>query len=97
MPTYEYVREDGSRFEIIQRMSDNALETCPETGQKCRRVISGGGGVIYKGDGWYVKEYKNNGAPKSESAGKSAEKTETSASAEPKKEPAKPAEKGAEK
>ncbi|HBQ61750.1 MAG TPA: FmdB family transcriptional regulator, partial [Balneolaceae bacterium] len=58
MPTYEYKREDGSTFEIIQKMNDDPLTTCPDTGQKVRRVISGGGGVVYKGDGWYVTDYK---------------------------------------
>lgn len=66
MPTYEYKREDGSTFEIIQKMSDDPLETCPDTGQKVRRIISGGGGVVYKGDGWYVTDYKD-GGPKSAS------------------------------
>lgn len=61
MPTYEYKREDGTTFEIIQNMSDDALKICPTTGQKVRRIISGGGGVVYKGDGWYVTDYKNGG------------------------------------
>jgi putative FmdB family regulatory protein len=62
MPVYEYQREDGSIFEMSQRMSDAALEICPTTGQKVRRLISGGSGVIYKGDGWYVTDYKNGGS-----------------------------------
>ncbi|MFP8490080.1 FmdB family zinc ribbon protein [Gracilimonas sp. Q87] len=61
MPTYEYKREDGSTFEIMQKMSEPALTTCPTTGQKVRRIISGGGGVVYKGDGWYVTDYKDGG------------------------------------
>lgn len=61
MPTYEYKREDGTTFEIIQNISDDALTICPTTGQKVRRIISGGGGVVYKGDGWYVTDYKNGG------------------------------------
>lgn len=59
MPTYQYKREDGTTFEIIQKISDEALKTCPQTGQKVRRVITGGGGVVYKGSGWYVTDYKN--------------------------------------
>ncbi|MDZ7772504.1 MAG: FmdB family zinc ribbon protein, partial [Balneolaceae bacterium] len=59
MPTYEYKREDGTRFEIQQSINDNPLKTCPDTGQKVTRIISGGGGVVYKGDGWYVTDYKN--------------------------------------
>jgi putative FmdB family regulatory protein len=61
MPTYEYKREDGTTFEITQKMSEDALTTCPTTGQKVKRIISGGGGVVYKGDGWYVTDYKNGG------------------------------------
>lgn len=61
MPTYEYKREDGSTFEIIQKMSESPLAECPTTGQKVRRVVSGGGGVVYKGEGWYVTDYKNGG------------------------------------
>jgi len=76
MPTYEYIREDGTRFEFIQKMSDPVLSSCPETGQKVRRVISGGSGVIYKGTGFYNTDYKNNGkpAPKEESTKAESEK-----------------------
>lgn len=61
MPTYEYKREDGTTFEVRQKMSDEPLSTCPTTGQKVKRIISGGGGVVYKGDGWYVTDYKDGG------------------------------------
>ncbi len=61
MPTYSYQREDGSVFELMQRMSDPALTVCPETGQNVKRVITGGAGVVYKGEGWYVTDYKNRG------------------------------------
>ncbi|CAN5185115.1 hypothetical protein BH23BAC3_BH23BAC3_08250 [soil metagenome] len=62
MPTYEYRREDGSTFELFQSMSDDALTICPTTGQPVKRIISGGTGVLYKGTGFYVTDYKNNGA-----------------------------------
>ncbi len=78
MPTYEYKREDGTTFEIIQKMSEPALETCPTTGQKVKRIISGGGGVVYKGDGWYVTDYKNGG--KKSASTPPAETSESSAS-----------------
>ncbi len=58
MPTYEYKREDGTTFETFQGINDDPLEECPETGQKVKRVISGGGGVVYKGDGFYITDYK---------------------------------------
>lgn len=80
MPTYEYKREDGSVFEITQSINDEPLETCPETGQPVKRIISGGGGVVYKGTGWYVTDYKNGNHKNGSSAPKAAEKTDSSAS-----------------
>lgn len=64
MPTYEYKREDGTMFEITQKMSDEALKTCPTTGQPVKRMISGGSGVVYKGSGYYITDYKNGGRKK---------------------------------
>lgn len=87
MPTYEYKREDGSVFEITQSINDAPLTTCPTTGQPVKRIISGGGGVVYKGSGWYVTDYKNgnsNGNSGNDAAEKTnreqdkAEKTDTS-------------------
>lgn len=43
--TYVYERADGQRFEAEQRMSDDPLTECPETGLPCFRVITGGGGL----------------------------------------------------
>jgi putative FmdB family regulatory protein len=75
MPTYEYKREDGSTFEMIQGMNDTPLTSCPTTGQPVKRIISGGGGVVYKGTGFYVTDYKNggrkNGSSNSEKSGTS--------------------------
>ena len=70
MPTYEYKREDGTVFEMLQSMNDAALTHCPTTGQPVKRLISGGGGVVYKGTGFYVTDYKN-GGNKSEGKSKS--------------------------
>ena len=62
MPTYEYQRQDGSRFEVFQGINQAPLTECPDTGQPVQRVISGGAGVVYKGSGWYVTDYKSRGA-----------------------------------
>lgn len=59
MPTYEYKREDGTTFEITQGMNEPKLTTCPTTGQSVTRIISGGGGIVFKGSGWYVTDYKD--------------------------------------
>lgn len=66
MPTYEYKREDGTVFEQRQGINDEPLTTCPETGQRVKRIISGGAGVVYKGDGWYVKEYGTGSSSRSD-------------------------------
>ncbi len=61
MPTYDYRREDGTTFEVLQRMSDEPLVTCPETGQRVRRIIGGGAGLIFKGSGFYLTDYARKG------------------------------------
>ena len=68
MPTYVYRREDGTTFEIEQRITEDALETCPTTGQGVKRVITGGTGLIFKGSGFYLTDYaRGNGKdPKKE-------------------------------
>lgn len=61
MPTYTYKREDGSVFEIDQRITADALEVCPTTGQKVKRIISGGAGLVFKGSGFYLTDYGKSG------------------------------------
>lgn len=61
MPTYVYRREDGSTFEVEQRITEDALTVCPETGQTVQRVITGGTGLIFKGSGFYLTDYVRNG------------------------------------
>lgn len=75
MPTYSYKREDGTTFDVQQKISESALEVCPTTGQKVKRVITGGGGVVYKGDGWYVTDYKDKKGTSSEPATKTESAT----------------------
>ncbi len=61
MPTYIYRREDGTDFEIEQRITEPALTVDPETGQNVRRVISGKAGLVFKGSGFYLTDYTNYG------------------------------------
>lgn len=55
MPTYTYevVSENNDapsrRFEMTQRMSDDALTTDPESGLPVRRVVTAGVGIKLKG------------------------------------------------
>lgn len=57
MPTYEYKRNDGTTFELAQRITDKSLTKCPTTGQKVKRLISGGAGLVFKGSGFYQTDY----------------------------------------
>jgi putative FmdB family regulatory protein len=60
MPTYEYQCKSCShQFDVFQSMKDAPLKTCPQCGGEVRRVINGGGGVIFKGNGFYVTDKKN--------------------------------------
>lgn len=67
MPTYTYKREDGSIFEFDQRITEDAIEVCPTTGQKVKRVISGGAGLVFKGSGFYLTDYGKSGSSGSDS------------------------------
>lgn len=57
MPTYVYRREDGTIFEIEQRITDPPLMYCPTTGQRVERLITGSAGLIFKGSGFYLTDY----------------------------------------
>lgn len=83
MPTYVYRREDGSTFEIEQRITEDPLATCPTTGQPVERIITGGSGLIFKGSGFYLTDYaRSNGSDgaKKDSAEKPAAKNESTTS-----------------
>lgn len=65
MATYEYkCAKCGDVFEAIQKMSDAALEKCPKCGGQVERIISGGTGLIFKGSGFYITDYKKAGSKK---------------------------------
>jgi putative FmdB family regulatory protein len=110
MPTYEYLCEKcGHQFDKFQSIADKSLDTCPKElckkkkwGKgKIKRVIGAGAGLIFKGSGFYITDYRtekykdaakkdssNTSAPAPASTGgdsKPAAKTETKP-ASPKKE-----------
>ena len=68
MPTYDYICNECEKvFEFFQSMSDAPLTKCPDCEkQKLRRIISGGTGLIFKGSGYYLTDYKNKKNSKSE-------------------------------
>ena len=61
MPTYDYICNDCEKiYEYFQSMSDAPIRECPECKKNSlRRVISGGTGLIFKGSGFYLTDYKN--------------------------------------
>ena len=65
MPTYEYIcNECGERFENFQTMSSRPLSkrpNCEQMNCNVTRVISGGSGLIFKGTGFYLTDYKHDG------------------------------------
>jgi len=95
MPTYEYLCEKcGHEFELVQSMKDDAIKVCPKElcGRKrwgkgaVRRQPGGGGGLIFKGSGFYITDYRSDSyraAAKKDSEA-SAPKTETKESKETK-------------
>jgi putative FmdB family regulatory protein len=86
MPTYEYVcPKCGHEFEQFQPMSDAPLKRCP----KCKklglkRLVGRGAGLIFKGTGFYITDYKKTAGPKEGGEGKAAAGETKAAAAESK-------------
>src|SRR5882762_2884714 len=70
MPTYEYVcSKCEHRFDIIQAITEKSLTVCPK--EKCslkrwgkgkvKRAIGTGAGIIFKGSGFYITDYRSEG------------------------------------
>ena len=111
MPTYEYICEKcGHQFEKVQPISAKPLTVCPEEvcvqkrwGKgKVKRAISAGGGLLFKGSGFYITDYRSDKykeAAKKESTpatpapdkSKSSEPAAKAAPAKSESKPAKPA------
>lgn len=72
MPTYEYRCTNGHEFEQFQKMSDEPIAECPECGGGSERLISGGAGFIFKGDGFYITDYRSDDYKKAASSDKEA-------------------------
>ena len=71
MPTYEYeCRACKYTFDVFQSMKDDPLKTCPKCGKEVRRLINGGGAVIFKGNGFYVTDKNGKNSIKGDSGNK---------------------------
>ena len=104
MPTYEYAcQKCGQEFEFFQSMKDQPLVSCPK--EKCqqkrwgkgrvKKLMSSGAGLLFKGSGFYITDYRSESykasAKKESSAGETktppAESKTTPAKTEPKPAP----------
>jgi len=71
MPTYDYeCAKCGHTFEAFQSISAEPLKKCPECKGKVNRLISAGGGVLFKGSGFYQTDYRSDGYKKAAAADK---------------------------
>jgi len=75
MPTYDYVCEKCDyRFEEFQAISAPPLTKCPRCRGSVKRLIGGGNGFLFKGNGFYTTDYR------SDSYKKDKQKSETTVS-----------------
>ena len=97
MPTYEYSCEKcGGAFEIVQSMRDEPWRECPKElcqqkkwgHGKVKRLIGTGAGLIFKGSGFYITDYRSDSykeaAKKDAPAAPAAVSEKTAGSKEPK-------------
>jgi len=83
MPTYDYECPAGHRFELFHSIKDDKPKKCPVCGKRARRVPSAGAGLLFKGSGFYITDYRSDSyqkKAKEESAGSSAPSGESSKS-----------------
>ena len=85
MPTYEYRCPNGHHFELFQKMSDEPRAECPECGAASERLLSAGAGFLFKGNGFYVTDYRSDSYRKAASKEEPGGATEKPGAKEPKK------------
>ena len=75
MPNYDYKCEKCSHeFELFQTMTEDPASECPVCQGPVKRLIGGGAGLIFKGSGFYITDYKkkNNNSSGATSENKSS-------------------------
>ena len=83
MPIYEYHCPKCGDFEVMQKMSDKPLSSCPTCRRKVNKLISSTSFQL-KGSGWYITDYARKGGT-GESSGKGAKADDKGTKAEDKK------------
>jgi putative FmdB family regulatory protein len=89
MPTYEYVcQKCQHEFEQFQSIKDEPLKRCPECRGKVQRKIGTGAGLLFKGSGFYITDYRSEGYKKAAKSESSASSSKPEASGTTKSAPA---------
>ena len=80
MPTYQYECDAcGHAFEMFQSMTAPKLKKCPECKkQKLHRLVGTGGGIIFKGTGFYETDFKTKKEPAKSETKTDGKKSESS-------------------
>jgi len=61
MPTYTYqCKSCGHKYDKLQSITAEPDKSCPECNGEVERLIGGGVGIVFKGSGFYVTDYKKN-------------------------------------
>jgi putative FmdB family regulatory protein len=84
MPIYEYqCAACGHQMEAMQKISEDALKTCPECHKESLQKLISAAGFQLKGTGWYATDFRNKGKPEAKdkpSENKGEGKTESTSS-----------------
>ena len=60
MPTYQYQCTNCSyEFEEFQQITEDPITVCPKCQGKVKRLITGGSGLLFKGSGFYITDYRS--------------------------------------
>jgi len=60
MPTYEYAcLKCEHRFEVFHSIRDETPRRCPKCRGKAKRVPAGGAGLLFRGSGFYITDYRS--------------------------------------
>lgn len=102
MPTYEYICEKcGHEFEAFHSISAAPLKECPEDvcakkkwgHGKVTKKIGAGAGLLFKGSGFYITDYRSEGYKSAAKSDSSTSKTESKVESKAESKPAKKADK----
>ncbi len=88
MPTYEYrCHACDNKWEEFQSIKAEPTKKCPKCKKaKAERIISAGGGIIFKGSGFYQTDYRSESYKKGADAAKKASDSSSSSTSESKSE-----------